>query len=74
MGRLLQVSYLLKVLAFMIVLAKPGHGSLQCLPGNTLASTCLAHDHVTMPGHFTVKDLDDLGHKLRHHLQADEPS
>ena len=69
-GSLQQVFYLLEMLAFMIVLAESGHGSLQCLPGNTLASACLAHNHVSMAGHFTVKDLDDLGHKCRHHLQA----
>lgn len=54
----------------MIVLAELAHGSLQSLPGHTLASPSLAHNHVAVASHFAVKDLDDLGHKLRHNLQA----
>ena len=64
------IAYLLELLAFVVVLAKTGHSSLQSLPGHTLASTCLAHNHVAMTCHLTVKDLDDLGDKLRHHLQS----
>ena len=58
------------MLAFMIVLAELAHGSLQSLPGYALASSSLAHNHVTVASHFAVKDLDDLGNKFRHNLQA----
>jgi len=56
--------YLLELLTFMGVLAQATHGALQGLPSHTLASASLANNHVAMPGHFAVKDLDDLGHKL----------
>ena len=60
--------YLLELLAFMGVLAQAAHSPLQGLPSHTLASASLANNHVAMPGHFAVKDLDDLGHKLWNHL------
>ena len=64
------IAYLLELLTLVVVLAKAAHSSLQSLPGHTLASTCLAHNHVAMTCHLTVKDLDDLGDKLRHHLHS----
>ena len=60
--------YLLELLTLMTIFAQASHGSLQGLPGHTFACTCLAHNHVAMPSHFAVKDLNDLGHKFRHHL------
>lgn len=65
-----EYSDLLEVLALVVVLAEARHGPLQGLPGHTLACTSLAHDHVTVTRHLTVKDLNDLGDKLWHHLQA----
>ncbi len=52
----------------MGVLAQAAHGALQGLPSHTLAGASLANNHVAMPGHFAVKDLDDLGHKLWNNL------
>ena len=60
--------YLLELLTFMSVLAQAAHGALQGLPSHTLASASLANNHVAMPGHFAVKNLDDLGHKLWNNL------
>jgi len=60
--------HLLELLTFMSVLAQAAHGALQGLPSHALASASLANNHVAMPGHFAVKDLDDLGHKLWNNL------
>ena len=66
-----QMADLLELLALMTILAQASHGTLQCLPCYTLAGSCLSHNHVSMPGHFAVKDLDDFGDKLRHHLSRE---
>lgn len=63
-----QFADLLELLAFMAILVQAGHGTLQSLPSYTLACSCLPHNHVTMPGHFAVKNLYDLGDKVRDHL------
>ena len=63
-----QFADLLELLAFMAILVQAGHGTLQSLPSYTLACSSLPHNHVTMPGHFAVKDLYDLGDKVRDHL------
>lgn len=71
-GKCLEVlaADLLELLALMPILAQPAHGTLQSLPGYTLACSSFAYYHVTMPGHFAVKDLNDLGDKLWHNLLA----
>lgn len=66
-----QFADLLELLAFMAILAQASHGTLQSLPSYTLACSCLPHNHVAMPGHFAVKDLYDLGDKLRDHLSKE---
>ena len=60
--------YLLEQLTLMAILAQAAHGTLQGLPGHTLASPSLANNHVAVSGHFAVEDLDDLGDELRHDL------
>lgn len=52
-----------------MLLVQPAQRLLQSLPCGALAGARLANQHVAMPGHLTVMDLNDLGDQLRNDLQ-----
>lgn len=47
-----------------------GEGTLQGLPGDTLTTACLAHQHGGVSGVFSLVKLDDFGQSKRDHLQT----